>query len=457
MQNDNSDSQKNTNRDRDSNNDIENNSNREDVTNSEENLVSVPNDKYNLVYLGFMVLGITTVLPWNSFITATDYWMYKFRNVTTNNTHPDGASRTPLQTFFESYLAIASNFALLLAMMLNTLYGRMFSHKKRLYVSLISTLVIFIITTLFVPINTDTMQNLFFGITIVLVMLISSISAVFQSAIFGVVSSFPPQCMHAMVNGQSVAGLLAVLIQVLCLVRDLGPMISGFWYFLASTVFLATAILCYWLMDNEYTRYHIGDITDDSTTQVTTAPGGLFGDMNELKAALKDCWQPAAVTAITFWSTLAVFPGVCVLVVPEHPNTSFLTGRFFIPIVTFLLFNLGDFAGRICSSNVPFPTRRKGLLLYITIARVVLPLLIIFCNVHPRYHTPVLFQSDIYYPILNTLSALTNGYLFSAAMVMASACSQRNRSELTGFIMASSLAIGLLFGSITSTILLRII
>jgi len=417
-----------------------------------------PQDKYKLVYIGFTILGITTLLPWNFFITATNYWMFKFRNVTSDYDieAPHSAERTPLQTFFESYLAIAANAPMLLSMTLNSLYGQRFSQKKRLYVSLSVMLIIFTLTTVLVKVDTDEVQNLFFAVTIVMVVIITFFSAIFQAAIFGIVASFPSNCMHAMVNGQAIAGLLAVAIQILSMISNTGPVMSGLWYFLASTIFLAFAIICYWSMDNDYTRYYLVRIPSEDELSVSLSIN-IIESRSEIIDTLRDCWPMAVSVILSFWASLAVFPGVCVLIVPQYPNTSYFTGRFFTPITTFLLFNCADLAGRLCSSFVQFPARWKKGLMYLCIARAIIPLSIIFCNVYPRYNTPVLFESDLYFPILNSLAALTNGYIFSSAMVMASCNSHKTRLEMTGFIMASSLGIGLTLGSLSSNIILRII
>lgn len=418
-----------------------------------------PRDKYRLVYIGFTVLGITTLLPWNFFITATEYWMYKFRNISdpTYDPHdPHTGVRTPLQTFFTSYLSIAANLPMLLSMVLNSLYGHKFSQKKRLYVSLIVMLVIFATTTFFVGIDTDRFQNMFFGITMLMVIVITFFSAIFQAAMFGIVASFPQKFMYSMVTGQAVAGLLAVMIQIISMLNNSGPTESGLWYFLSSTVFLAFAILCYWSMDNDYSRYYL--IQLPSEMQISEAlPQNLVRSRSDLYQVIRGSWQMIAIAIIVFWTTLSVYPGVSVLVVPQHPNSSFFTGRFFTPIACFLLFNCGDLAGRTTSAYLPFPKSKSNLLLILTILRSVIPFLIIFCNVYPRNNTPVLFKSDIYFPILNTASAFTQGYLFTSSMVMASASSDRDKLELTGFIMTTALGIGLTLGSISSALILLII
>lgn len=39
-----------------------------------------PEDSYNLVYIIFFLMGIGSLLPWNFFITAKEYWLYKLSN-----------------------------------------------------------------------------------------------------------------------------------------------------------------------------------------------------------------------------------------------------------------------------------------------------------------------------------------------------------------------------------------
>ncbi len=42
---------------------------------------SGPSDPKNFVFLIFYLLGVGTLLPWNFFISVSEYWKYKWRTV----------------------------------------------------------------------------------------------------------------------------------------------------------------------------------------------------------------------------------------------------------------------------------------------------------------------------------------------------------------------------------------
>ena len=64
--------------------------------------MQAPHDNNSLVFGVFVLVGMTTLLPWNFFISLNQFWDYKFRNAT-NESAP-----TELQKEFTSYLAISS-------------------------------------------------------------------------------------------------------------------------------------------------------------------------------------------------------------------------------------------------------------------------------------------------------------------------------------------------------------
>ncbi|KAG1663725.1 Equilibrative nucleoside transporter 3 [Nymphon striatum] len=127
-------------------------------------------DRYHFVQISMVILGTCTLLPWNFFINANNYWMYKFRKV---GTKIDYSNKTELQATFESYLSVTATVSLTTFLIISIFLSNRVRHEIRAYFSMISITVLMICTTVFVKIDTDTWQNEFMVITLVIVVLVN--------------------------------------------------------------------------------------------------------------------------------------------------------------------------------------------------------------------------------------------------------------------------------------------
>ncbi|GIY39150.1 equilibrative nucleoside transporter 3 [Caerostris darwini] len=141
-----------------------------------------PKDRYNIVRLTMYLFGITSLLPWNFFIQANDYWMYRFRNVSAPF-DPVSEDKTNLQTIFSSYLAIASKVPYVIFLLVNAYVSNKFQPSKRIQWPLMGMIILFLFTTAIVFVNTDSSQTTFFAVTITIVVAINSMCGFVQGEV----------------------------------------------------------------------------------------------------------------------------------------------------------------------------------------------------------------------------------------------------------------------------------
>lgn len=104
------------------------------------------------------------------FLLYFQYWLYKFRNVTTNSTD----DLTPIQAGFTSDLSVSAAVPNTLFLILNAFIGHKIPLKYRMVGSMTFVFIFFIVTTALVEVNTDTWQNGFFIFTLTSVVLMNS-------------------------------------------------------------------------------------------------------------------------------------------------------------------------------------------------------------------------------------------------------------------------------------------
>lgn len=191
---------------------------------------------------------------------------------------------------------------------------------------------------------------------------------------------------------------------------------------------------------------------------LNTLPEGSTEEsiINNMITIIKSCWPHALTILTVFWVSLSLFPPLTTLINPQHPDVSPWSGKYFIPITCFLLFNVGDFAGRAAAGFLPMPLQYPRLQFVLALTRIAFIPLIMSCNLHPR-HLPVLFENDFFFIFLMAGLGFTNGYLFCVAMVQGPMYVPQELREKTGFVLVAFLGTGLALGSLSSNLLLRIL
>ena len=139
-----------------------------------------------MVYIIFGWLGVGTLLPWNFFITVSEFWFDKFRTVNeTYDARFDNYSTfNEVQTDFYPNMSMASMIPNVTFLLLNAAFGHHFKTTPRLLISLICVIVLFAFTCAMAKVNSDAWQDIFWSVTIASIILINVSAAIFQGELF---------------------------------------------------------------------------------------------------------------------------------------------------------------------------------------------------------------------------------------------------------------------------------
>jgi len=396
-----------------------------------------------LVYLIFYLLGCGTLLPWNFFITANEYFRYKLQN------------DSGLSSRFQNYFSIASMGPNLLVMILNVVYLHRLSRYIRICGSLVVMAIMFAITAALVWIDTSTRSEEFFIITLVKMAAINACSSILQGALFGMVVMFPSKYIQAVMAGQGLAGVFASLASIFSLVGQNDVKRSAFGYFGSATVILVISLIAYIMLEKtEFVKIHMKTQSDTDVLleEVTTKSDSIERKPSEIQSTLFEVVReilPLVVSVFcVFLVTLSVYPSTNARIASTSEPKNDWTEKFFTPVTCFLLFNVGDFVGKTLSGYIQKPGDKGYWLLALCISRALFIPLFVFCNVQPRLNGSTTFFTNDAYPIaFMVIFAITNGYLVSLAVIYAPRRINSKNAELGGTIMAFSIVAGLAAGA----------
>ncbi|VDM30282.1 unnamed protein product [Hydatigera taeniaeformis] len=450
-----------------------------------------PKDRCRLVYIIFFFIGIGSLLPWNFFITANQYFQYQLRN----QSLPSDVDpllpmyRTPLQTVFSSYLTIASIVPATLANFANLMLKDWFVYYA---VFIVKPSCVYSLDWIrcsharYIHYHNRSYKNTsaFFVTTLVTVMINNVGSSINQGSTYGILSVLPGSNVRGFLEGQAVAGIIASASNLITIAAASNPRDVGFAYFLIAVCIIALTIslfialfknpyfLYYWRNKGKHWDYQ-GSTTLRSAT--ATDDNMPFGEklkktvVNLCHAMLEVKW-PGFTILLIFAVTLAVFPSVFILIVPNNFDESsawhsksledylpfdtftrvlrtfLFVAKYFHGVIVFLSFNICDYLGRMAVGWFKWPPfEQRKVFLALAIVRAILVPLAMLCNI-PSQHIPTVFYHDSIPIILVILLGLTNGYFVALAVSYAPRYASAGNEEGCGIATSTYIALGLCLG-----------
>jgi len=383
----------------------------------------VPVDKYQVAYCIFVLEGLGVLLPWNAFISAGDYFSSIY-----------GES-------FVFFISLAFNWSGMLCFAIFMKVIPRFSFLSRAMTSL----TIFFLVLITIPFLHSVPKSVSMPITLIGVFLTGFASSVMQSTIAGLAALFPPQYMGGMMSGCGVAGVVAILLRVITKVgmpaTPEGLEASGKLFFmLAAGIIVVCGVAFYLLLRLPVTQHNLINYfkLKDMGSQAVEGQASFFQIMPKI-------WKDSLVVVLTLFITLALFPGITLLV---KSNTGKLTADWFSILFTGI-FMVGDVVGR----TLPRWVRIFGprVLMVPGLMRLAFFPLFVFC-IHPH-----LLRNDWISFSIMALFALSNGYISTLGMIYGPQSVASHERELTGIIMVGSISAGILIGSHFAFLMLYLI
>ncbi|GMT29154.1 hypothetical protein PFISCL1PPCAC_20451 [Pristionchus fissidentatus] len=440
--------------------------------------------------LAFTVVAMTSLLPYNLFMNAHEYFYYKLRNVSDSNgsnnedllTRVSGMNQslfgseeptTELQRTYEGWFTVTSGIACILGSLLNTVATNKLSNGFRVLTGHAIVLLSLLPTLFFTFVDTDADQVHFFWLS----MFFSSISSfgsmgLIGAGITGLAATFPESYMQIVMIGQAVAGIITALLSIVCQAATANATLNGRIYFGLAFLWTLFSVFCYFcLVRSNYAKdiigradgerlldhededdYDNGEMEGDAgavDSLQAVDEGGYFEGWSEIIEQARPDMLCAAFILIV---TLGAFPAVASQVRTETTNETWRA--YFSSICCFLLFNICDAMGRVFASRVNIS---RSLLQKLSIARILLIPLILVCDVEPRFHSPTLIRSDAIFILLNMTLALSHGFCFTHAYVKGVQVVEPALRETAGSMLSLVCVVAALMGSMLGVALVSIV
>lgn len=348
----------------------------------------------------YVVIGMAMLWPFNSFITASDFFDRVF------------AGDDRIRQVYASAITSVFTTGSFAAVLYTTLTIGRADLDRRVRLACASCALAFAALCLATALLSTT--HVYFAIVTATVLVTAIATGVLQTSAFAAAGQHGNYVPYILI-GQGVAGLLPAGLTLVTALLSSGASTGRAVACFATSIVIAVA--CYGAQ--AFLVRKTGEEVQAEQLDVTKA---------QITTFLHDFF-PWAVF-MTFAITLSIFPSVTAAVTSDR-----LRAELFVPL-GFLVWNGGDLAGRVVAPI--FPIRNGRILLLLALARVIfLPLV-------------YMHLGDILFLFYMSAFGLTNGYVGANTMDSALVAAPTQLKRQVGAGMSFMLCLGLIAGSFFS-------
>lgn len=415
-----------------------------------------PTDHGNHVYLIMMLLGVGSLFGWNIFINAVKYFQS--------------------QLVGSRWHAYVINYVTVAFQVFNTclqLFFTVFPQDIAMPMLLLNTLVFGGCLAL-VFVNGPEHPDLFFFCTVGSALVLGVCCAGISCTIFGFAGRLPPAYIQGVMVGQALGGIICAvaLVAFSSLFPDksegMSPHAATAYFAMALIVLCACMAGYIFVNRHPFFLYYSERAKAEERVDSMRRTGSILGKDSLLRETWPLINTLGWAVGYNFAVTLAAFPG---LTVDVYPYGEYFSGNIslWIGLYCFLLFNVGDWTGRMLAGWVDSYRRRTGAgplfagpkILTLIALRTGFIVLFLLCNHKPQntkdaFHGslregwPTPFTNDAFPVIFMILFAVSNGFCGTVCMMSAPQIVSAAQGKQAGTLMASCLVIGIAAGSVLS-------
>lgn len=395
-----------------------------------------PPDRFRLVFLTLVLHGVGTLMPWNMFITAKNYFVeYKLATADEDlNTYA---------TNFLPYIGYASQIPNVIFNWLNIFIQMGGNLTTRIVWSILIEVVVFVVTVVLAMVDSSDWPGVFFWITIASVVVLNVANGIYQNTVYGMAARLPFSYTGAVVLGSNISGTFTAIINIMAIAMAPNTRTSAIYYFITALFVLLACFDTYFALPlNRFFRYHeaMHDRAKKSSKNDRRKPRTPYWHI--FKSAFPQLFNVFMV----FFVTLAVFPAVLADTCRTEENFP-ISPKYFQAVTCFLTFNVFAMLGNMLPALFTWPSPR--FLCVPVLLRVFLIPAFVLCHFYPIKAVrimPVLIDSDWAFWALSVVLGITSGYYSSLAMMYCPRTVEPEHAPVAGMMGAASLITGIFSG-----------
>ncbi|XP_074640650.1 equilibrative nucleoside transporter 3-like isoform X2 [Tubulanus polymorphus] len=397
-------------------------------------------DRFNLVYIIFILQGLALFLPYQLFLTAKEYYAnYKLVPSAVN------ATETIYQKNYLAYAGMAGQIPNVVMNIVNLFChcgGRHVhgGNTRRVVGGQLIQFSLYVVTLVLACVDSSQWTNVFFIITMTTIVLVNCTTGVVSNCLFGLTGNFPPRYINALVLGMASTGFVTGLIMIITKASSPTPRTAAIFYFIASMLLVVIAIVTFLSFPSiKYYRYRVYESPAVTELQVVVK-------MPYLKV-FKKIWIQLFNASITRFISLSIFPYILGNIQRINPEFA-VVDNYYTELFGFVLFWFVTASASTLPQHYQWPPMKW--LIIVAVGRLVFIPYFMFCNYRPEYRSlPVLLDNDWAVVIGIILFGFSYGYLAGLTMMYCKKAAGENQiyMRIAGMMSSFAQVLGLTLGA----------